>query len=284
MSRTIVFLAVLLLAFSVGVAYAFSGGGGGDDRARGGDDGSLVTGAPPNPPADNPSGRMEKERRDNNGMKERANERMAAKAKMMYKLRDRVLECGNESTVRERVQCRLKLAQKPYEGLRHVPEECREKDSDDDRKECFELYDRVQPCRNLTTNEEKFACVRMRLNKTGNIASEFRGCQASQNPTACMALAKEKIHYEAKFKIYNLEHAAEKLMNRGVSNETITEFIVKLEQFKVDFDAASTKEEKKAVLEQVRAAWQEFKRAAIAEIKAAKGKAPEGNSTEGEAS
>jgi hypothetical protein len=283
MSKSIVFLAVMLLAFSVGIAYAFSGGGG-DDGARGSDDDSQVAGAPPNPPTDTSSGRMEKERKDKGRMQERAKERMAAKARMTYKLRDRVLGCGNQSTMKERVKCRLKMAQRAPEGLRHVPEECREKDSDDDRKECFELYDKVQPCRNLTTNDGKFACVRMKLNKTGNITSEFRGCQASQNPAACMALAKEKIHYEAKFKIYNLENAAEKLMKRGVSDETITGFITKLEQFKVDFEAASTKAEKKAVLEQVRTAWQEFKKAAIAEVKAAKGESPEDDSTEGEAS
>jgi len=279
MSKSIIFLAVLLLAFSVGITYAFSGGGGDDGASSRGDDDSRVAGAVPNPPTDDSSGRMEKERKGKEGMQERARERMAAKARMVYKVRERVLECGNESTVRERVQCRLKLRVKASEGLRHVPEECREKDGEDDRQECLELYDKVQPCRNLTTNDEKFACVRMKLNKTINMSSDPRGCQASQNPAACMALAKEKVHYEAKFKIYNLEHAAEKLMTRGVSNEIIAAFIAKLEQFKVDFEAASTKEEKKAVLEQVRTAWQGFKRAAIAEIKAAKGASEEGEAS-----
>lgn len=262
MAKTFILLAVLLLAFSVGIAYAFSGGGG---SGRGSDDDS-VAGAPPAPPSDDDSDRATGDSPRGN-TQERSGGMMNARANMMYKIRDRVLECGNQSTMRERVECRLRLARQASQGLRHVPEDCRSQDDESERTECLELYDKVQPCRNLTTNDEKFACVRGKIGKTQNITSEYRGCQASENPTACMSLAKEKVHYMAKFRLYNLEHAAEKLLARGVSNETVTDFIAKLEQHKIDFDAAATKEAKQQVLRDTLADWKEFKKAAMEQLK-----------------
>ncbi len=160
----------------------------------------------------------------------------------------------------------MKLQVAASEGLRHVPEECRD-DDESEQKECFELYDKVQPCRNLSTNDDKFSCVRQKIGKTGNITSESRGCQASQNPTACMAVAKENAHYMAKFRIYNLENEAEKLVSRGVSEETVADFIVELEQRKAEFNSATTKEGKQEALKGAQADWQEFKKKAVDEVK-----------------
>ncbi len=272
MSKLFIFVAVALLAFSIGIAYSFSGGSGGSGSSGGsgnsGSDSSKIT-APPPPPEDT-SSRMQKQKEEKDGTDARAREMMAARAKMMFKIGGRVLECGNQSTMRERVECRLKLQVKDSDGLRHVPEDCRVQNGTK-QTDCLGLYDKAQPCRNLSTNDDKFACVREKINKTGNITSEYRGCQASQNPIACMAEAKEKVHYMAKFQIYNMENAAEKLLGRGVSNGTITDFITKLELHKVDFDAAATKGAKVQILKDTLADWQAFKKTAIEQIKAAKG-------------
>ncbi len=268
MSKAFILLAILLLAFSVGIAYAFSGGGG--PTSTGSRDGGTRTTPPPPARSTDDSGRMMNKTNETMGQ----NKSIRA---MMYKLREKALECGEQETMKARIMCRLALRKNSTAGLNYVPEECRGK-SGTEQQECFDLYDKVQSCRDLKDNDAKFACVREKLNKTGNITSEFRGCQASQNPTACMALAKEKVHYMAKFKLYNLENAAEKLLDRGVSNATVTDFIAKMEQLKLDYNNATTKEGKIAVLKMALAAWKDFKKEAISELKAARG-AGEGNST-----
>lgn len=81
----------------------------------------------------------------------------------------------------------------------------------------------------------------------------------------CVAAVRARVFEDAKFRIYNLEEKAERLAKYGVSNETIAEFIVKLEELKAQFVAAEGVEAKKAVLRQAEEAWKEFLAKARAE-------------------
>ncbi len=223
----------------------------------------------------------------------------ASRIRGMTRINESKLECSNESTMRERIKCRLRLSREEQAaGLYYLPEECRELESGD-KQECMAKYDAVQPCRFMKGDESRFACVKEKLNITKSARDLVEECKAevrgSANSTGgnttinittnstsgnttnstgdidsrrergigkCVSAVRSRLHDEIKFRLYNLEEKAERLKSYGVSEALITSLIQKMEELKAKFDAAGTVEERKAVIAEAEQAWKGFIRQA----------------------
>lgn len=195
---------------------------------------------------------------------ETAGEKMRPTA---YSVRGRALPCGDETTMRERIRCRLSVRTGDYNSLYYVPEECRAAANNSSVQSCLGLYDDVQSCRKLDGQEERFACVREKLGMNGTVNQSIAACRASSNPVACIATLRASALSLAKFKLYNLEERAEYLISEGMPRETVEAFIEKMEQLKLDFNAAATIKEKQQILRNALAEWRKFKHEAAAQLK-----------------
>ena len=200
------------------------------------------------------------------GERETENETENRTKRTAYSVRGRSLPCGDEGTMRERVRCRLNAATQDYNSLYYVPEECRAQ-NDSNRTACLELYDEVQSCRKLEGDSARFACVRGKLGMNGTVNESLRACAASQNPAACIATLRASVLSLAKFKLYNLEERAEYLISEGLDREAVESFVEKMEQYKLDFNAASTIKEKQQILKGALSEWRKFKQYAVSQLK-----------------
>ena len=173
--------------------------------------------------------------------------------------------------MRERVRCRLNAATRDYNSLYYVPEECRAAANNSSAQSCLELYDSVQSCRKLEGDSARFACVRGKLGMNGTVNESLRACKSSGNPVACIATLRASVLSLAKFKLYNLEERAEYLISEGLDRETVEAFVEKMEQYKLDFNAAATIKEKQQILKNALSEWRKFKQYAVSQLKEKEG-------------
>lgn len=217
----------------------------------------------------------------------------------LWMAKEETLECANATTLRERVACRIDLPREEQEeGLYYMPEECRRL-QEDERAACLDKYDRIQPCRFLKGDDARFTCVREKINFTRSARDEVEACKRqvrmdaqgegeaelnasegtettarinASNPGIgrCVAEVRSKAMDEARFRLYNLQEKAERLLSYNVSRETVVEFVAAIDELKVRLDAAATASEKKEVLREAAQAWEAFVKKARAEAVAAK--------------
>jgi len=170
--------------------------------------------------------------------------------------------CGNLGTLGERVSCRLELEEDEQEEeleLYYLPEECRAL-SGSDRGICIARYKSVQTCWKFPIGAERVSCAKRAL-KLETIQEEKETCDklTGQEKSICVKEIKNKVYNIIKWKFYDLEERAEDFMKRGfVDEESVLNLIVKLEQKKIEFNEATTKEERKNIILDVRNDWKEF--------------------------
>ena len=172
------------------------------------------------------------------------------------------LKCGNLASREERVRCRLDLEEEEYaieNYLSYLPEECR--DLIGERKnDCINLYKKTQRCWQFPVGESRLQCVRENLNLGRTLSAETRNCDGRGTERAqCISDVREKAFNLIKFRFYDLEERAEKLLEQGrVSQEDVVLLVSKLEEKKVEFNNAATIAQKRAIILEVRQIWREF--------------------------
>jgi hypothetical protein len=172
------------------------------------------------------------------------------------------LQCGNKSTLRERIFCRLNLAPSGAAReleIQYLPEACRV-ETGDEQKSCIERYKSFQSCWNIKAGEERFSCARKVLKLGPSVSEEVKTCQEKkgQDQIACKTALKEKVLYMIVFRFYDLETRAEELGNRGADLNTIADFETIVELKKQAFYKSLTNSERRQIILDVRQAWQEF--------------------------
>ncbi len=172
------------------------------------------------------------------------------------------LKCGNLAAREERVRCRLNLGEQEYareNELLYLPEECREL-TGDRKNNCINLYKKTQICWEFPVGEPRIQCVRENLNLGRNLSSEIKGCDGRGTERAqCISDVREKVFNVIKFRFYDLEERAEKLLEeKKVSQDDVVSLVSKLEEKKVEFNNASTIAQKRAIILEVRQIWREF--------------------------
>ena len=172
------------------------------------------------------------------------------------------LKCGDLDSRVERVRCRIKLEDEDYakeNELQYLPEECRDL-SKDKKSRCINIYKKTQRCWQFPVGESRLQCVRESLNLGRVLSSEIKICDSKGTERVqCISDVREKVFDLIKFRFYDLEERAEKLLKDGkIDEETVVQFVADLEIKKVEFNNAATIKEKKETILEVRQIWKEF--------------------------
>lgn len=180
------------------------------------------------------------------------------------------LQCGNKENLRERIRCRLNLAPAGISReleIQYLPEECRVLSNQDEKKECSSLYLSYRPCWSKRIGEERFSCARNVLNLGSSLQSEIDSCNREQSTQreSCISILRQKTYSMIKFRMYDLEERVEEMAEAGlVDLETTADFVALIVEKKLEFNSATTTDERKKAILDVRAAWHEI----ISQVKA----------------
>ncbi|MDO8510754.1 MAG: hypothetical protein Q7S55_01165 [Nanoarchaeota archaeon] len=176
------------------------------------------------------------------------------------------LKCGGYLDIADRVKCRLQLREEQADEYENFfPEECKARNNSVDQEQCLKVYTAVQECWDFPNGPSRIACVRRQL-KLGEILTEKANCNAldAGKRENCNQELREKAYGLIKFRLYNLEEEAEELLEEGkLSEEEVTAFVVRMEESKLAFNKATTKEERRAIILQARKAWIELMKKAM---------------------
>ncbi|MBI5224757.1 hypothetical protein HY989_02715 [Candidatus Micrarchaeota archaeon] len=176
-------------------------------------------------------------------------------------------------TLKERVKCRLDLPENSQTAkLAFIPEECRSQIDEKSKTDCIHLYEKLSICNRLDTDANREKCAKNELALGSSIAIEKSNCDAlkENDRLDCISSLRSKLYSLIKFRFYNLEEHAEKLMEKGANEALVVDFISQLETKKAEFNRASGLSAKKQVIWEVRSIWEEFKKSAKAQIENAK--------------
>ena len=177
------------------------------------------------------------------------------------------------STLRARVKCRLELPENDKTAkLAFIPEECRVLADEKSKSDCIHLYEKLSVCNQLKTDDLREICAKKELIIGNSIATDRANCESlkGNDRLDCITALRGKLYSLIKFRFYNLEEHAEKLMELGAEKTMVVEFISLLETKKSEFNRASGLSAKKQVIWEVRTIWEEFKKNAKIQIENAK--------------
>lgn len=166
------------------------------------------------------------------------------------------LKCHNLGTIKERVACRLGLTDADLRNeleIAYLPEECRALNNDADKEDCVMIYSKSQQCWTLPI-KKRSNCLKQ-IFDIKDLKNERVSCK---NPS-CFATIKKKAYMLIKFKFYDLEERAEMLYdNKLITKEQAADIIAKLEENKIAFNGAKTKEERKQIILETKKLWNNF--------------------------
>lgn len=162
-------------------------------------------------------------------------------------------KCGGYLDIEERVRCRLDLREEQKDEYENFfPEECK---SWPDQQKCVQLYKSVQNCWKLPNSIARISCLQGKVG-ISNVREQKSACGTDQ---ACLEELRKNVYTLIKLRLYNLEEEAEELMEEGqLTKEEVADFVVKMEQSKLAFNLAQTKQERKKVIMQARQYWMEL--------------------------
>lgn len=158
----------------------------------------------------------------------------------------------------ERIRCQL---QQSALTLSFLPEECRAIEDSAAREQCFVLYREAQKCPAVPERNKRITCLKKIIGLDDPVAAAAACEQLPKNEQAdCRITLRSRVHILIKFRFDELEQRAKNLQPRGAPRETIVSFIASVEAAKQKFDLATTKDQRRAVILEVRELWQEFAR------------------------
>ncbi|MBI2549924.1 hypothetical protein HYV83_01970 [Candidatus Woesearchaeota archaeon] len=167
-------------------------------------------------------------------------------------------KCSDLTAMNDRIRCRLKLQEEnEYD---YLPEECRAL-VNESRGKCVADYKKSQQCWTSLNDTERFDCAKKSFGLVGTVASQKAQCNnlTGTNRSGCILQLRDRVDAVVKFRIYNLEEKAQRLMEKGLATEeAAANFITQMEQQKQNYNAAQAVAEKKAVVKGVQKLWKEF--------------------------
>jgi hypothetical protein len=166
-------------------------------------------------------------------------------------------KCSDIDSNRERIRCRLNLDEEnEYD---YLPEECRTF-INDSREACVQVYKATQKCWLYKKDSDRFICARSAVGIKGTVAEKKTECDGllGNERADCILDLRENVDAVVKFRIYNLEEKAGCLMEDGVSQELVVDFVTLMEKKKLDYNEQDTIAGKKEVVSQIRKSWQSF--------------------------
>ena len=176
-------------------------------------------------------------------------------------------KCSEIETIGERIRCRLQL--KEENEYDYLPEECRAL-VNESREKCVANYKKSQQCWKSLKDSERFKCAASAFGLAGTVASQKAQCDnlTGPNRSSCILQLRDTVDAVVKFRIYNLEEKAQRLMEKGlVDAGTAANFVIAMEQQKQNYNDVKTVAEMKAIIKGVQRLWKEFIATAKRQVK-----------------
>lgn len=165
------------------------------------------------------------------------------------------LECRNEPTLKQRIECRLNLEKNPPQGLEiaYMPEECTASFDEEGKKACIKRYSAVQKCwSNDFRNTD--SCLRQQLNMN-NFMQRKNQC----NDADCLFELNSDVNNLAKLRIHSLIYRAELMLDKTLADkDSVIDIIAYMEQQKLALQNSPTAGDRIRVLENVKDRWDDF--------------------------
>lgn len=173
------------------------------------------------------------------------------------------LQCGDKNTIKERALCRLGLSPaaitREYE-IQYLPEECKFIKNENKRFACIKKYKDYKPCWARPIGFYRNECARQSLGLGQDVRQEMSNClkETGKKVEQCKLVLKEKVFEMIKFRFYDLEERAEDLIKQGADKDAVADFVVFISEKKNEFNNATTKNERKEIIQDVRDGWKKF--------------------------
>ncbi|TSC76302.1 MAG: hypothetical protein G01um101431_923 [Parcubacteria group bacterium Gr01-1014_31] len=172
------------------------------------------------------------------------------------------LLCSDLPALPERISCRLRLSETELarqQAILYLPEECRTLGDTTAREQCVSRYRQLQACWEFPVGPKRIACVKKILGVEDLTAAASACAQLPANEQDdCRVTLRTQVYALIKFRFYDLEERAEDLVERGAPVARVAQFITAQEEAKQRFNLATTKTQRRAIILEVRAAWQTF--------------------------
>ncbi len=174
--------------------------------------------------------------------------------------------CTEGKTMKERVKCVLNLPDDYVNKVKYIPEECVVLINQPEKKACIENYKVLQSCRGEhSTDAQREVCIKPKLNLGQTIQGDIDNCrkELGAKKRICFVSLKENIYTLVKFRIYNLIYKAYELWEEKlVSEDETVDFTTFVNEKKIAFNNAQTINDKKKIVEDVKAEWDTFRKKA----------------------
>ncbi len=183
------------------------------------------------------------------------------------------LKCQKIDIMRDRIACRLSLTEEEQAQeleLQYLPEECRPIANIDDKEQCVQTYAKLQKCWMFPDGDVRINCVKEQIGlKSLDVAKKNCAEKEGTYKSICLNEINKLQYWIIKFRFYDLEERAEKLMesNPDLKKAIVIDFITAVEEKKLEFNQAATKEKKKQIILEVRELWKDFVKKARADLK-----------------
>ena len=163
-------------------------------------------------------------------------------------------KCGGYLDIEDRVRCRVRLKEElRSESENFFPEECK---SWKNPEQCVDLYRKVQECWEKE-KPSRISCLRQ---KSGVLNVQQQKAECGNDKT-CRDKLRTDTFTLTKLRLYNLEEEAEELQGEGeITEDQLVAFVVQMEQSKLAFNQAQSKEERRQVILRARKYWIELLR------------------------
>lgn len=165
------------------------------------------------------------------------------------------LECRDQPTLMQRIQCRFDLERDPPQGLNiaYMPEECAAIFDEEGKNECINRYSAVQRCwGNDFKNTD--SCLKQQLNMN-NVMQRKNQC----NDADCLYRLNSDVNNLAKLRIHSLIYRAELMFKNNLADkDSAIDIIAYMEQQKLAFQNSPTAGDRVRILENVKNEWNDF--------------------------
>ena len=170
--------------------------------------------------------------------------------------------CTDLGSLQERIACRLRLPDDELarqQAITYLPEECRTLGDTVAREQCVSRYRQLQACWESPVGTQRIGCVKNIL-KIGDLPAAAAACAELplNEQDDCRVTLRAQVYALIKFRFYDLEERAEDLLERDAPVARVAQFITTQEDAKQRFNLATTSAQRRAIILEVRAAWQTF--------------------------
>lgn len=192
----------------------------------------------------------------------------AVKTKSMVESRQQLRVCMQDAEDRQdKKECITQVRNQNREQvLTRMSNRCDQIEDSARQSNCQRRVNALGACWAEEPGLDRAECAKEQLGLQERVRTQVQTCRDSQNTSECINEVKARVYNYVSLRFQGLAERAQELLDRGVGEETVADFVANLGELEEKFDSAETIDEKKEIFEDVRAEWKSFIEEARAEL------------------